>query len=425
MSIKWMALICSFWFAALGQQVYAKEAPVSDESWPSYTEVLAPYVDNAEWLPEEFKTDPQLRQEVNWFLSYVNAMGFFSLIYQDASYPDFWPVYNQAFPIGFANPDDAYYMAVVDDRGVYRISGHRGTVRMLDFQISSNTHMAYGYGAESASDLSPPNANYDIDQAAHIAADGTFDVILSPERPQGYKGDWWKLHPGSVFILVRQRAYDWLNEVDARIAIERLDVPAAKPRMSAKAIESKVKQQGVYLHNVAKFMLQFRKGLLNENLVNAVQIVEQPAGVSSQKYILGLFDLQPDEALILETDIPDECRYWMFHLTDQWMSTIDPMNRQTSLNGLQARLDGDGKFRAVISEQDPGVPNWLDTIAYVKGAIVGRWTYCNSSPVPTVKKVLVKDVRKHLPSDTPHVSVEARDDSIRLRRKGAQLRRRW
>lgn len=104
---------------------------------------------------------------------------------------------------------------------------------------------------------------------------------------------------------------------------------------------------------------------------------------------------------------------------------LDWINRQTSLNGHQARLDKDGKFRAVISATDPGVPNWLYTIGYQQGTFFGRWKECSSTPTPTITKVKLAEVRNYLPADTPIVTAQARDAAIRMRRKGAQLRRRW
>jgi hypothetical protein len=101
------------------------------------------------------------------------------------------------------------------------------------------------------------------------------------------------------------------------------------------------------------------------------------------------------------------------------------MNRQTHLNGFTAHVDRDGKFRAVVSATDPGVPNWLDTMGYLKGSLLGRWLESSSTPIPRVTRIKLADLRKHLPADTPVVTAEARDAAIRLRRKGAQLRRRW
>jgi Protein of unknown function (DUF1214) len=392
--------------------------------WPSYLDVLAPHVEALPDLPANFK-EPQVRQEFNRTLLSMASQAYFGLMYQDNRYPDFWPVYNQAYPFGFANPDDAYYMTVVDDRGEYLISGNRGSVRMLDFQICSNYMMCYGIGATSAKQLSPPTCNYNADTDLVTDENGNFEVLLSPEKPANHTGNWWKLESGSVFILVRQRAYDWLAEEDARLAIERVDVPAIRPRASAEELEQRLAMLPMWMENWSRLYLDFGKGVRDQGWVNKMGSNVQPGGVNLQQYIMGLFELADDEALILETEIPETCKYWMFHLTDELLNSIDPLHCQTSLNGHQAQLDSDGKFRAVISRVDPGVPNWLDSMGYAVGGIVGRWMYASSYPVPEIKKVKAADVRHFLPQDTPEVSTAQRDVMIRRRRRGAQMRRRW
>ena len=79
----------------------------------------------------------------------------------------------------------------------------------------------------------------------------------------------------------------------------------------------------------------------------------------------------------------------------------------------------------MVSLRDPGVPNWLDTGGYLQGAIQGRWNQASSAPQPTLTRVAVEDVRKHLPPDTPVVTPEERDKVLRVRRMGAQMRRKW
>ncbi len=101
------------------------------------------------------------------------------------------------------------------------------------------------------------------------------------------------------------------------------------------------------------------------------------------------------------------------------------MNRQSSLNDAQAHIDADGWFRAVISQLDPGVPNWLDKADYPWGIIQMRLYLANDYPEPTIKKVPVADVREHLPADTPVVTPDERQRAARVRREGAQLRRIW
>lgn len=396
------------------------KAPTQADDWPSFLTLLEPYVARATWIPERFKTDPQLRQELNAFLSSINAMVYFKTWYNDPRYPDLWPCYHSAFPIGFNNPDDVYQIAAIDDDGVYRIFGHRGTVRILTFEVGSSTMQVWGYGPYGRT-----LSEYEPDVDATINEDGTFDVLLSADRPDGYEGDWWELRPGSQYVFVRKRAYDWLGELDARIAIERLDVPALRSRRSAAEIERRVELLHVSHENWSRKMLEWFTDLDNQELVNVLRNkYVHGGGIRSQIYPQGIYEIAPDEALILETDVPD-CKYWMFHVTDQMMTTIDQINRPTSINGYQARLDGDGCFRAVISVTDPGVPNWLDTGGHLRGAISGRWWAPSREPQTTLTRVPLAEIRAYLPEETPVVTFEEREASVRTRRRGAQLRIRW
>src|SRR3546814_4290337 len=106
--------------------------------------------------------------------------------------------------------------------------------------------------------------------------------------------------------------------------------------------------------------------------------------------------LGPDEALIVEAEVPTQCGYASLILTNDIYETTDWYNNQASLNNAQWRVDGDGILRVVVSAKDPGVPNWLDTSGYPSGEIQGRWTDCNAQPVPSVRKVAVADVRATL-----------------------------
>src|SRR3546814_20654130 len=85
---------------------------------------------------------------------------------------------------------------------------------------------------------------------------------------------------------------------------------------------------------------------------------------------------------------------------------------RSSLNDAQARVDKDGLFRAVISAQDPGVPNWLDTAGNASGAVQGRWLDCSDKPIPDTRVVKVKDIRKYLPADTHRDNAEHCEASI-------------
>jgi hypothetical protein len=71
------------------------------------------------------------------------------------------------------------------------------------------------------------------------------------------------------------------------------------------------------------------------------------------------------------------------------------------------------------------VPNWLDKADFPWGILQARFYHPSDFPEPTVTKVPVADVRKHLPADTPVVSADDRQEQLRRRREGAQMRTIW
>ena len=66
------------------------------------------------------------------------------------------------------------------------------------------------------------NRTLDLDDLA-LGDDGSFSVVVSAERPADCDGDWWELDPNARRMLMRRCSCDWTGEVDARVAIERLD----------------------------------------------------------------------------------------------------------------------------------------------------------------------------------------------------------
>ena len=123
--------------------------------------------------------------------------------------------------------------------------------------------------------------------------------------------------------------------------------------------------------------------------------------------------------------MPSECHYWSIILTNELFETTDWYNNHSSLNGTQATVDDDGQLRVVVSAEDPGVPNWLDIAGYPIGVVQGRWTDCNSKPIPTAQKVPVKNVRDFLPAQTVSVTPQEREQLIRERRAQFQQRPLW
>lgn len=384
--------------------------------WTEYVDLLRSAGDlNALTAAPE---SDQLRAELYRQLAMNVSLAYFMYFQADAVHPDWNPFLNSVFLLQ-PNPDDVYVNAYVDPTGTYRIVGERGTVRILS--------MSLGRAAMGTADRPGPSYRYvDFDDDLKLGPNGEVDVLISRERPAGYAGNWVELHPEANYILLRMRSYEWGRERDARLAIERLDAPAIRPRMPKEEIDWRLREVlGGYPKRLSAMWLHYQRAQLQKGLVNQLELVDFGGAVGSQWYWQGFFDFAPCEALILETELPETRRYWNVQLNDELFNAVEYNYRQSSLNGHQARVDSDGKFRAVISLEDPGVHNWLDPGETLRGMVIGRWLGCSSNPVPTLKRVPFGELREHLLADTPTITPEERAAQLRARRIGGQLRRRW
>lgn len=153
--------------------------------------------------------------------------------------------------------------------------------------------------------------------------------------------------------------------------------------------------------------------------------IRMPGALQKQVYWPACFELDDDEALIIETDLPENRPYWNIQLNDPYFNALEYVYRLSSTNGHYAKVASDGRFYGVIALTDPGVPNWLDPAGYNEGGIYGRWYDCDSEPVPVIKRVKLAELRDHLPADTPVVTPEERAQELSDRVRACQRRKRW
>jgi hypothetical protein len=389
-------------------------------TWSQYVDLLK----GAEALVERLPADggEQIRADLYRQFAMNLAQGYFLYFQSSADHPEFSPFENSVF-LAQPNPDAVYYYARVSGEGVYRIVGERGTAPVAGFAV----------GREIIGMAEAPGRGlgaFDLDDLT-LDGDGRFEVIFSRERPSGWAGDWRPLHPEADFILVRQFSYDWGREADVRLAIERLDAPEPlKPRMSPGATDRLLKELfGGYVRRLSRICLDAVDGARNRGLVNRMGLTSfQELGNGQdwpQAYFECVFELAEDEALILETALPQVRPYWNVQVIDPLWNQVELVYRQSSLNGRQARLDRDGRFRAVLAHSDPGVANWLDTGGNRQGMLIGRWYRCSSQPTPELRKVKVAELDAALPDDVARIGLAEREAMLRERRIGAQLRRKW
>jgi hypothetical protein len=397
-------------------------------TWQDQLRRLDPVVDNllTVWRPDG-PTEAEV-QDMNKLALSILACGYLCHVYTDTRRPVFMPLWNYACNQGGPNPDYVYLWAQIDDDGVYEISGFRGSTRFVEITQQQQAMLSMDVFTRPQGDTTPrkPPTTRDIDELT-IAEDGSFRVVLSAERPDGYTGDWWELDRGAKRLLLRKCACDWINEEDARVAINRLDDRGTD--MTPAEFAERFSEMPQWIEGMIHFDMHLVRYYLEHHGINVLlqsQWIQQGGGLATkQAYYDGIHQIDDDEALVVEFPVPSECHYWQILVADDRFSTVDWVNRLSSLNDAQAHIDDDGWFRGVVAKQDPGVYNWLDKADFPWGVLQARFYRANNYPEATVTKVPVASVLDHLPAGTRTVTPDERQEQLHLRRKGAQLRRIW
>jgi hypothetical protein len=305
---------------------------------------------------------------------------------------------------GLECPDCVYLNASLRAGETYRLFGNRGTARYVGLQTMD------GIAATS---------NCLVDDL-EVDADGNFEAILSADE---HDGNWLRLTGDHPTLTVRNFFYDWDTEVLAALRIERISDEVA-PEARSTELDASVSRQlhalGDFVYDNLKFFLDFGAMPPANGFIPPMDMTEMGAAAENRP-VIGRFELNPDEALILEV-LPPEGVYWSISLGNPWLETIHYGRHQSSLNGHQAVIDPDGIFRAVISATDPGVANWLDTAGHSNGAMLLRCVRTETAPVPDTRVVKVDDVLSALPVDTTMSTPDERARVIEARRRAVHER---
>ena len=144
-------------------------------------------------------------------------------------------------------------------------------------------------------------------------------------------------------------------------------------------------------------------------------------GLSSNYYGSGWFNVNPDQALIIEMDAP-QALLWSVQLGNVWWESLDYINHTASFNDTQARASADGMYRFVLSHQDPGVHNWLDPAGHKRGALLFRLQNADTLVSPRLKLITFADLAKNLPAESEKITSDHRQNQIAQRRTHASVR---
>jgi hypothetical protein len=390
-------------------------SPAVESAWRGYLEALE-YARKFIYT-RELSERPEVRESANHFLMQVQAIAYNWVMAPRVDHPRFYlglfepMVWNWALP----SPDFRYRWAFVDGSRSYRIWGKRGDARFLDIQVLPSIG-----SVEQTEFRKLPTSAYPLDQM-QLDADGSFEIIASCEP---HDGNWIKLDPAQdrITLFIREAFHDWANARPSLLRIERLgDAPARSMRWDEAEMVKHIEQVGRFVKyiiedwGVAGFDITYKNQNRTPNFFVWQNAPSNSGTNPAARYCNMIYDIGPDDALIIEWDKPTS-KYWSFCIADRYMQLADFTYHQSSLNGHQALIDDDGKYRAVLAHADPGVPNWLDPVENTLGIIQFRQFFQETAvDLPRVTKVRFDQIRERVPRDTPRVTADQRRGELRDR----------
>ncbi|MBK9666224.1 MAG: hypothetical protein IPO61_10910 [Gammaproteobacteria bacterium] len=372
------------------------------------------------------------------------------------------------------NSDAIYLYAPIDGNYSYTIKGRTGDTRHWRGEpaITNGRKAPHYVFLQTASGHSGDSGELDemkpgsrancavLDSSQlQVNADGSFEILLAPECPAGYSGNFMSTRKTKIrrnaegvevtreyvaeMVGLRELFGDWEHEEAMDLFIYRNDLlgqpmPVYTPEEAARQL----RQAGRFTRNQVHFWNKFYGITLEAygdvngdgecfmprnalNKPNAASLATG-GGMGTNIYGGGIFELTEDETMIIELHQPIEPDYIGFCLGNMWGESLDFSNYQSSLNGVQAHRDADNVIRYVIAHRDPGVHNWVDTTGQPEGYIGVRWAYSKmpteNLPWSVVKKVPFNEVMQHLPADTRMVTPQERRHAIAIRQEHVQRR---
>ncbi|MEP3845163.1 MAG: hypothetical protein ABJM43_07475, partial [Paracoccaceae bacterium] len=304
-------------------------------------------------------------------------------VLHDSSFPEFCRLdkHNQ---FGLVNPDNLYFLASIETPGTYVIYGKRGTSADLQIQVGAGNP---GFDEDLTSPL--PISELDLG-ALSVKRNGEFTIVISDTEPCDLKvGENWLSNTNGQFcansILIRESLMDWDTETGGTWRIERIDtVGKVNPLPTPELVNQQYERAANYLTGSTKGWIKFVEQLRVNLPANRISPPRETGqGLPGQFNSAGHFQMNKDKAIIVTVEESD-ARYQGIQIGDLWFNALDFRRRQTSLTTKQAYQSKDGKYRFVISAEDPGFENWLDPAGASIVFVFMRWQgipeYCEETP---------------------------------------------
>ena len=311
---------------------------------------------------------------------------------------------------GIDNPDSVYRVIPISGDERYEIRGRVGDHRMTENYFTLwDAHMG----------------TVDVlnGRTMQVDSDGSFTITVDADPANGRSNHVRSTAEAHEFYI-RDVLLDWGRDDPNHFEVQRL---GGAPGTPARTLDEQAEATAAMMAHFADFTGKLSHGVykMPPNHFNLAWSADKVGAMRNQVYVMGRFDLAEDEAFVV--DVSDGgAEYFTVPLSNIWGTTLDLVDRTGSLNKAQSVANEDGSYTYVISADDPGVANWIDSDGLREGILTLRMAeFGKSGPREDLGargRVIKLD---RLDAEVPHLRrVSAQERATQLaERRNAYLRR--
>ena len=202
-----------------------------------------------------------------------------------------------------------------------------------------------------------------------VDGDGGYTITVD-SSPAGDRPNHVQTTAAAHEFYIRDVLLDWSRDDPNHITVERLGAAPATP---ARTVDKQADATAAMMAHFADFTGKLSHGVskMPANHFNLAWSADRVGALRNQVYVMGRFDLAPDEAFVVEVN-DGGAEYFTVPLSNIWGTTLDIVDRTGSLNKAQSVRNTDGGYTYVISPVDPGTVNWIDSDGLREGILTLR-----------------------------------------------------
>jgi hypothetical protein len=312
---------------------------------------------------------------------------------------------------GIDNPDSIYRVIPISGDERYVIRG-----RVAERRMTENYFTLWDASMNTVDVLSGHDLVLDADRRFEISVDSD---------PADGRANHIRSAPEAHEFYIRDVMLDWERDDPNELSIERLgEAPKTPPRSEVEQAELTAS----FMQRYAEFTQKLATGMLSAptNRFSLAYSADKGGALRKQVYIGGNFRLDDDEALVVDVN-DGGAAYFVVPTGNIWGTTLDIVQRTSSLNKAQSLPNADGTYTYVVSRHDPGVHNWIDPCDLSEGILTLRMAeFPGSRPRDDLsaqsRVVPLARLRDELPGETRWLSAAERAEQ-QARRAAAYQRR--